>query len=484
MRFNVKTGDVLKEQVDLAIVFAAEKAELPEILSELFLADDFSGKPKQTLLLYTRNAVLPSRVLLVGLGESNEVTADTFRNAAAIAIKETIRLKAERVSFATFGESDVDEQVLAQTIVEGAVLGSYRFLDYKTDLKEEDTFEVKEAILICKNIDEAEKGVYEGQAVSAGVILARNLVNKPAAEITPARIGDEALTLGERHGIKATVLGLQELKEQGFGGIIAVGKASANEPRFIILEYGEHLENVPTIALVGKGISFDSGGLDIKPADGMVAMKCDMSGSATVLGTMEAVARLKLPIHLVGLIASAENMPGSNATRPGDIVKSLSGKTMEILNTDAEGRVVLADALYYAQRYNPDAIIDFATLTGAIMIALGQHATGLMATDEALAEKIKAAGEKSGERVWQLPMWPEYQEMVKSDVADVKNTAGRAGGSITAAAFLAAFVGDFPFAHLDIAATAWMENPIKAYHHKGATGVGVRMMVELLKEFN
>ena len=483
MKFNIKTDNLLEEKSDLAIILSVKDAELPEKLSERFLADDFSGKAKQTLLLYGHGAVSPARVLLVGLGEGSKVDTDTFRNAAALGIKEALRLKGALVSFTTIGETGVDEQARSQAIAEGVTLGSYRFLDYKTDLEDDAAFEVKEVQIFSQDVGKAEKGVAEGLAVMAGVILARNLVNKPAAEVTPTRIGEEALALGKRHGIKATVLGLKELQEQGFGGIIAVGKASANEPRFIILEYGEPSEEAPTIALIGKGISFDSGGLDIKPAGNMAAMKCDMSGSATVLGTMEAVARLKLPIHLVGLIASAENMPGSNATRPGDIVKSLSGKTIEILNTDAEGRVILADAIHYAHRYNPDAIIDFATLTGAILIALGNHATGLFSTDQALADKIKTAGEKSAERVWEFPLWPEYREMVKSDIADVKNSTGRPAGSITGAAFLAAFAGDYPFAHLDIAATAWAETPIKAYHYKGATGVGVRMMVEFLKGY-
>jgi leucyl aminopeptidase len=483
MEFVINTGNLLEEAADLAIIFAVEDAALPDPLAEVFLADDFSGKSKQSLLVYARNTITPSRVLLVGLGEASKINADTYRNAAAVAIKEALRLKADRVSVGIPHETEVDEQVISQAIVEGVILGNYRFLEYKTNLEEDDIFEVKEILLFCQDFQKAEKGVKEGQAVAAGVVLARNLVNKPAAEVTPGRIGEEALALGNRFGIKTTVFGLNELIAQGFGGIIAVGKASVNEPRFIVMEYGETSENIPTVTLIGKGISFDSGGIDIKPAGNMAAMKCDMSGAATVLGTMEAVARLELPVHLVGLIASAENMPGSNATRPGDIVKSLSGKTIEILNTDAEGRVVLADAIHYAHRFNPDAIIDFATLTGAILISLGQHATGLFSTDQTLADKIKAAGEKSTERVWELPLWPEYREMVKGDNGDLKNSVGRPAGSITAAAFLAAFAGDYPFAHLDIAATAWFETPIKAYHQKGATGVGVRMMVDFLKDF-
>jgi leucyl aminopeptidase len=484
MNTSVKSGNLLAHDSDLAILFVKQDTPLTEELAGLFVPDDFSGKAKQSVLLYTRDTVKPPRVLLVGLGEADKVKADTFRNAAATAVKEALKLKTDKVTIGIAGESELDEQVVSQAIVEGLSLGSYRFLDYKTDLKEDDTFEVKEVVIFSTDVQKAEKGVAEGQAVAAGVILARNLVNGPGADVTPARFGEEALAMEKRVGIKATVLDFKELKEQGFGGIIAVGKASANEPRFIIMEYGQPSENVPTVVLTGKGLTFDSGGLNIKPAEAMVAMKSDMGGAATVFGAMEAVARLQLPVHLVCLISAAENMPGPNATRPGDIIKSLSGKTMEILNTDAEGRVILADAIYYAHRYNPAAIINFATLTGAMIIALGHHATGLMSTDQALAEKIKAAGDKSAEGVWELPMWQEYHDMVKSDIADVKNLAGRPAGSITAATFLAAFAGDYPFAHLDIAGTGWLDNPIKAYHQKGGTGVGVRLMVELLKNFN
>jgi leucyl aminopeptidase len=483
MNVSVKSGNLLEHKADLAILFVKQNAALPEKLSGLFMPADFSGKPKQSLLVYTQGTVAPSRVLLVGLGEADKVKADTYRNAAATAVKEALKLKTEQVTIDIVGESELDENVVAQAIVEGMTLGSYRFLEYKTDLKEDDTFEVKEVVIFSKDSQKANQGVVEGQAVAAGVVLARNLVNGPGADVTPARFGEEALAMVQRVGIKATVLGFKELKEQGFGGIIAVGQASANEPTFVIMEHGEPADDVATVVLTGKGLTFDSGGLNVKPAEAMVAMKSDMGGAATVFGVMEAVARLELPIHLVCLISAAENMPGPNATRPGDIIKSLSGKTMEILNTDAEGRVILADAIHYAHRYNPAAIINFATLTGAMIIALGHHATGLMSTDQALTEKIKAAGEKSAEGVWELPMWQEYHDMVKSDIADVKNLAGRPAGSITAATFLAAFAGDFPFAHLDIAGTGWLDAPIKAYHQKGGTGVGVRMMVELLKEF-
>lgn len=484
MKISVKRGNLLEQKTDLAILLVKQDADLPDALSSLFEKADFSGKPKQSLLVYTQATIAPARVLLIGLGEADKVKADTYRNAAAIAVKKAIKLKVDQVAVDVVGESGLDAKTISQAIVEGMSLGSYRFLDYKTDLKEDDTFEIKEVVIISTDTKAASEGAADGEAIAAGVILARDLVNGPGVDVTPARFGEEAMAMVERLGIKSIVLGLDELEEQGFGGVIAIGKASANEPRFVVMEYGEPSDGIPTICLVGKGLSFDSGGLNIKPAEAMVSMKSDMGGAATVFGTMEAVARLKLPVHLVAIVPAAENMPGPNAVRPGDIVKSLSGKTIEILNTDAEGRVILADGIHYAHRYKPAAIINFATLTGAIIIALGYHATGLMSTDDALTEKIKAAGERSAEGVWELPMWPEYHEMVKSEIADVKNLAGRPAGSITAATFLAAFAGDYPFAHLDIAATGWLDTPNKAYHQKGGTGVGVRLMVEYLKSVN
>jgi leucyl aminopeptidase len=249
------------------------------------------------------------------------------------------------------------------------------------------------------------------------------------------------------------------------------------------MEYGKAKASTPTICLVGKGLTFDSGGLSLKPADAMETMKSDMGGAAAVFGAMQVVGELKLPLHVVGIVSSAENMPSSTAYRPGDIVTTLSGKTIEVLNTDAEGRIILSDGLFYAHRYKPAAIVELSTLTGAIIIALGPHATGMVSTSQELADKISQAGETSGEKVWQLPLWDEYREMVKSEIADLKNLAGRAAGSITAGAFLAAFVGDFPFVHLDIAGTAWVDRPARPYDSHGGTGVGVRLLTEFLRNY-
>jgi leucyl aminopeptidase len=314
------------------------------------------------------------------------------------------------------------------------------------------------------------------------VLLARDLVNTPPVHKTPPKLVERAVELAERAAaISVTVLDEVELEAQGFGGIIAVGKASSSPPRFIIMEYGADLADVPTVCLVGKGLTFDSGGLNIKVGDFMTTMKNDMGGSAAVFGAVQAAADLELPIHLVALVPSAENMPSGRSYRPGDVITTLSGSTIEILNTDAEGRVILSDGLHYAQRYEPDAIVELSTLTGAVIIALANHATGLMATDQDLADALLSAGHTAGDRAWQLPLWDEYREMVKSEVADVKNLAGSPGGSVTAGAFLAHFAGDFPFAHLDIAGTAWVDKPTKPSQVAGGTGAGVQIVVQYLR---
>ena len=433
---------------------------------------------------FTRGTVAPKRLLLVGLGERGKANAETIRRASAVSIKEAQKLQVAAVTIAVNGDLAIEPGEAAQAFAEGIELGAYRFARYFTGLSAEQSFDVERATVFTKTDQRTSIGVTSGQTIARGVCFARDLVNGPGYAMTPAALGDEAVALGKRLDLKVTVLDMKQLIEQGFGGILAVGKGSANEPRFIVMEYGKAKKGTPTICLVGKGLTFNSGGLSLKPADAMETMKSDMGGAAAVFGAMQVVGELKLPLHVVGLVSAAENMPSSNAYRPGDIVKTLSGKTIEVLNTDAEGRIILADALYYAQRYNPEAIVEVSTLTGAIIIALGSHATGLFATDQTLADKLSRAGEASGERVWQFPMWPEYHEMVKSNIADLKNLAGRPAGSITAGAFLAAFTGDHPFVHLDVAGTAWVDRPVKPYDSHGGTGVGVRLLAEFLREYN
>jgi len=419
-----------------------------------------------------------------GFGFNDTATAETIRRASATAVKEAQKLKVAAVTVALNGDLSLEPESAAQAFAEGTELGAYRFWRYRTGLTDEQTFNVERATLFTRSDENTRQGIAIGQAIARGVNFARDLVNGPGYAMHPPALGDEAVKLGQRVGLKVTVLDMPQLIEQGFGGILAVGKGSEHEPRFIVMEYGEVKKGTPTICLVGKGLTFDSGGLSLKPPEAMETMKSDMGGAATVFGAMQVAAELKLPLHLVGLVSAAENMPSSNAYRPGDIVKTLSGKTIEVLNTDAEGRIILSDALFYAQRYQPDAIVEFSTLTGAIIIALGSHATGMMGNDQGLMDRLSKAGEISSERVWQFPLWEEYHQMVKSEIADLKNIAGRPAGSITAGAFLAAFVGDYPFAHLDIAGTAWADRPAKPYDTFGGTGVGVRLLAEFLREYN
>jgi leucyl aminopeptidase len=484
MDLSVKTGDLLAEPSDLAMLAAFSDDPLPAEVAGLLEEDDFRGEAGQELLLYPRGAISPRRLLLAGLGPRQAVTAETIRRAAAAAVKKARQLQVVAVTVGVHGDLPLDPTLAGQAFGEGIELGAYRYWKYRTELTTEQTFEVERATVFTSDSlqGDVSAGVDRGQIIAGGVSLARDLVNSPGYAKTPADLGEEAESLGNRLGLKTTVLNRAQLTEQGFGGILAVGKGSANEPRFIVMEYGSP-GNSPTICLVGKGLTFDSGGLSLKPPDAMETMKSDMGGAAAVFGTMQAVAGLKLPLHVVGLISSAENMPSSTAYRPGDIVTTLSGKTIEVLNTDAEGRIILADALFYAQRYRPAAIVELSTLTGAIIIALGSHATGMMGTDQALADRISRAGEISGERVWQFPLWDEYHAMVKSQIADLKNLAGRPAGSITAGAFLAAFVGDYPFVHLDIAGTAWVDRPAKPYESHGGTGVGVRLLAEFLRGY-
>ncbi len=484
MEINVKTGNLLDEASDLGVLATFEDTALPAQVASLLEPADFSGKAGQTLLLYPRGAIAPKRLLLVGLGKREKLNAEGIRRVSATAVKEAQKLQVAAITIGVTVELPLEPEVTAQAFAEGIELGDYRFARYFTGLTAEQNFEVKRATVFTRTDQRTSAGAATGQTIARGVCFAHDLVNGPGYAMTPAALGNEAISLGERLGLKVTVLNMSQLVEQGFGGILAVGKGSANEPRFIVMEYGKGSERTPTICLVGKGLTFDSGGLSLKPADAMETMKSDMGGAAAVFGAMQAAAELKLPLHLVGLVSAAENMPSSNAYRPGDIVKTLSGKTIEVLNTDAEGRIILSDALYYAQRYNPAAIVELSTLTGAIIIALGSHATGMFSTSQELADKLSHAGEVSGERVWQFPMWPEYHEMVKSNIADLKNLAGRPAGSITAATFLAAFVGDYPFVHLDVAGTAWVDRPVKSYDSHGGTGVGVRLVTEFLREYS
>jgi leucyl aminopeptidase len=483
MKVTVTYGDALQQEAPLLVLGGWEEEALPAAVAVLTENGDWSGKFKHTLLLYPRGELRARRLLLMGLGKRGAFTANRLREVAGVAAQRARELKVDRYSFELPTTEGVALTDAAQALVEGSLLGLYRFSQYKTDVSAEDQHAIAELGLVSNLQEEAvARGAAVGEVVARGVALARDLANGPGNDVTPTRLGEVAQALGERTGIKVTVLGPEELRQQGFGGILGVAQGSQQPPRFIVMEHGADLTGVPTVCLVGKGITFDTGGISIKPADKMDDMKMDMGGAAAVLGAMQIAGELNLPVHVVGLISAAENMPSGTAYKPGDIIKTLSGKTIEVLNTDAEGRIVLADALFYAQRYNPDGIIDLATLTGAIMVALGPHAIGVMSNDDVLCQRVLSAGDASAERAWRMPLWEPYKEMVKSDIADVKNSAGRYGGAITAAAFLANFVGDCPWVHMDIAGTAWSDKPAP-YAPKGATGVGVRLLAQVLRDW-
>lgn len=441
---------------------------------------EFSAKAKETLLLHCGTELSP-RLLVVGLGATDKLCAQVYRQAAALAVSQLRQKKLGRWLFDCDTFAAADPVALVDALADGVLLEGYRFERYKK--AEEGDLDRMQCVF--SGFDEAlqhevQSCLEQRQAICRGVWLARDLVNEPGNVKTPAYLAEHAWQLAEQTELMCTLLGPAELKRQGFGAMMAVAQGSICEPRLIALEYrGGKADDAP-IALVGKGVTFDSGGISLKPGEGMDQMKMDMAGGAAVLATMAVVAELKLPLNVLGVVPAVENMPSDRATRPGDIVTSLSGKTIEILNTDAEGRLILADALTWAQRRKPQLLVDLATLTGACIIALGHHSSAVLGNDDRLIDQLRQAGDCVGERVWPLPLFDEYSEQIKSLVADVKNIGGRPAGTVTAAAFLQKFVDDCPWAHLDIAGTAW-EDKGKPGQPVGATGVGVRLLVDFLR---
>jgi len=461
-------------------VIASFDAALGGALCPLMTEGEFTGKLNRTLLVHTLGRTAPDRLLLVGLGRRKDLTGDRMRQAAGTAL--TALRTAGMKGFASILHRAVgggDSWLRAE--VEGLLLGGYTFTRYKTsgDLPGD----IDEVTLLCADAAaarSARSAVAETEVLCESVTLARELVDQPGNVATPAFLAEKAVEAAGNCGFDCRIMERDEMERNGMEALLAVARGSCQPPRLIILEYrdGDAAER-PTV-LVGKGITFDSGGISLKPREGMEKMKNDMAGAAAVLGTVTAAARLGLPVNLVGLIPCAENLPGGRAYKPGDLVRSMAGKTIEIVNTDAEGRLVLCDALHYARRYRPAALIDLATLTGACVVALGTFATGVMGNDPRLVKALKHAGETSGERLWELPLWEEYGELMKSDVADMKNAGGATAGTISAGWFLKQFAGKARWAHLDIAGTAWEEKG-RPYLPKGATGVGVRLLVEYLR---
>lgn len=451
-------------------------------IARLVERKQFAGEALKVRTITTLGKLPTHHLVLVGLGK--EPTIHLLRKAAGTTARVCRDLCAKKAGTALLS-ADLEGSVKAkaQAIAEGTLLGLYQFNKYKTVDKDKQKFlESVELIVDAKEKADVEEGLRRGCVIATNVRLARDLVNEPASALYPEKMEEAVRSALKDLPVKLTAYGKKELEKMGMGGILAVNKGSVHEPRLLLLDY-EGAKNVP-LALVGKGVTFDSGGLSLKPADYMEDMKSDMAGAAAVFAAIKSAAELKLPVHVLGFLSVTENLPGGDAYKPGDIIKAYNGKTIEVLNTDAEGRIVLADALSYAETFKPSAIIDLATLTGACVVALGNVTSGVMGTDQKLIGKVLDAAGHTDDRAWQLPLYDEYSDMMKSDFADLKNISGKSGGAgaETGAAFLKAFVEKTPWCHLDIAGPAWIEKdgPLNV---SGGTGAGVRLLVKLLEDW-
>ena len=442
---------------------------------------DIEGKLGKLGLIPTPKNNQFDRVLLAGLGKKDKITRDTIRFVTGKIAQKARELKLKEFSIIVPPTSINEPDSAVSQVVEGAKMSLYKFDTFK----KEKTTESPKLTIIIPESERIKKTARTAEIIAEGAIFTKNIANLPPNECTPNTLANIAKTIAKKNKMKCTVISKQELKKRGFGGITAVGQGSKNEPKLIILEHMHGPKNEKPIVIVGKAVTFDTGGISLKPGEKMDEMKFDKCGGCTVLGIMKAVSELKIPLNIVGIVPSVENMPGGESYRPGDIIKLYNGKTAEILNTDAEGRLILADALSYGEKqYSPKAIIDFATLTGACIIALGTNVAGLVSNNKQLTEKLNESSERTTEEIWQLPLNQDYMDMIKSDVADMKNIGiGRAAGTITAAAFLKNAIEKTPWAHLDIAGVAWTQiaTKEKTYNPKGATGFGVRLVLDYLQ---
>jgi leucyl aminopeptidase len=439
---------------------------------------------KSLLFLCKDDKIDYLKILLVGLGRYNELNSNKLRQIGGIISLKAKELHVPNIIISNFYKSTVDN---VESIVEGLSLSLYEFNKYKNNGEDKSSFnDLCNIYIISEELhDELEQIVKKTLMITQSVFFARDLANSPPNYLNPAGLASAAISLEETNKVKVKVLDKYQMENLGLNGIISVGKGSENPPKLILMEYNQGISGEKPILLVGKAVTFDTGGISIKPSDKMDEMKFDKSGGCTVIGVIKALCLLNLPINVVAIVPSVENMPSSSSYRPGDILKMYNGKTVEVLNTDAEGRLILADALSYGvEHYSPKCIIDFATLTGACIIALGTNVAGIMGNNDDLIQKIIHSSTETGEKIWQLPLFEEYFELIKSNVANIKNIGGRTGGAITAAAFLSHFVEEIPWAHIDIAGTAWTQDGTfeKSYNPRGATGFGVRTTVKLLEQ--
>ncbi len=492
MEFSIKSGSPEKQRSGCVVVGVFEGRKLSaaaqaidaaskQYLGEVLRRGDLEGKLGGTLMLHNVPQIPADRVLLVGLGRERDFNETSYRAALAAAMRALRSTGASEVNICL-----TDVPLKRRDMgwkVEHAVLavkeGAYRFDRLKSKPQEAKRALRKVTLHVTKRaeIAEGEIALERGQAIAEGITLAKDLGNLPGNICTPTYLAEQAQDLGKRHGLKVEVLERKEIEKLGMNCFLAVAQGSVQPPKLITIEYQGGKRDAPPVALVGKGITFDTGGISIKPAAEMDEMKFDMCGAASVMGTMKAIALMRLPLNVVGVIPATENMPDGAAIKPGDIVTTMSGQTVEIVNTDAEGRLILCDALTYVEKFKPSAVVDIATLTGAMVIALGHVATGLFSNSDPLARELLAAGENAWDRAWHMPLWDDYQDALKSNFADIPNIGSRAGGSITAACFLSRFTKAYPWAHLDIAGTAW-----KSGMEKGATGRPVSMLVHFLSK--
>ena len=494
MEIKVIRGDIIRTKADAIIVNFCEGSKSPAgdtatvdtaldgAISQLIRQGEIKGKLKEVTLVHSLGKLPAARVVVTGLGRQKELTPDKIRGAVA----ETLRWLRHRgiKTVATVahgaGISGITPENAAQVITEGALLGLYTFRRHITK-KGKAPGEIKKLTITGNNEIKPllKKGSDRGKALAEATNLARDMVNEPANYMTPSHMAEAAKKLAESHGLEITILEREQMQELGMGALLGVAQGSQQAPKFIILHYRGRNTDAIDLALVGKGITFDSGGISIKPSERMAEMKGDMAGGAAVMATLSALARLKPKLNVTAIVPATENLPSGSALKPGDILTTMNGKTIEVLNTDAEGRLILADALSYAKKLGARSIVDVATLTGACMVALGLICSGAFSNNQRLSNKVIAAGNEAGEKIWPMPMFDEYREFLKSDIADIKNIGNRYGGAITAAKFLADFVKNTPWVHLDIAGT-FLSDKTQNHLVKGATGVPVRTLVNLV----
>jgi leucyl aminopeptidase len=493
LEVNVITSDITSVEADAIVVNLLEGVKRPGgatgavdkalngAITKLIEQGEIKGKLDEISIIHSLGRI-PARIVAVaGLGKQPEFTPDKIRGLAAEFCRSLRRLNCRRIATIIHGASvdRIEPEAASQAITEGSLLGLYRFQKHIT--KEPENQDIEELLIVEKNaakLPALEQGCKKGRIIAEATNSARDWINEPANYMTPSDMAKMAEELAKTHGLSLTIMDREQMEKEGMGALLGVAQGSRQPPKLMVLSYKGDKTSSHTLGFVGKGITFDSGGLSIKTSEGMTEMKSDMAGAAAAMAALGAIAQMKPKVNVTAIVPATENLPGGNALKPGDILKAVNGKTIEVVNTDAEGRLILADALSYAAKQGLSPLVDLATLTGACRVALGDVYSGILGNAQELIEKVVKAGADAGERLWQMPMHEEYKEQNKSDVADIKNSGGRWAGTITAAHFLAEFVGDTPWVHIDIAGTSFRDKE-RGYLVKGATGVGVRTLINL-----